>query len=96
MIILSFYAKFQGKDITRYSMTSYSKGSKFYSLIFYLGYQTDKCGDITTSCIIGKNEFTILEIVNEVKNCKRKFYLDVFIRKDVLIFLVMTVEYLVV
>lgn len=41
-------------------------------MTFDLNYQTDECGNITTSCVVGKNAISSLDAANEVKHCKRE------------------------
>lgn len=69
---LYFFA-FQDKDITTYSKTVYTDKSMLYSMEFDLVYQTNECGNINISCVIGKEQLSILQISHEFKkDCERK------------------------
>ncbi|CAG2225145.1 unnamed protein product [Mytilus edulis] len=65
-------AAFKAKNITNFSTTKYFNESSLYSMTFDLNYQTDECGNITTSCVIGKNAISSLDAANEVKHCERE------------------------
>ncbi|XP_052073958.1 uncharacterized protein LOC127711838 [Mytilus californianus] len=60
-------AVFKNRDITRYSVTNYTKDSFLYSMRFDLVYRTNECGNINISCVIGKEQSSILPISYEFK-----------------------------
>lgn len=71
-VIISLDISFQARNITTFSTTKYSNESSLYSMTFDLNYQTDECGNITTSCVIGKKAISSLCAANEVKHCERE------------------------